>query len=169
MKLKWWKFEPCLGTFTKVLVDGSSDTWLFRHLSNYVFRVRNFGNTKAVRVIFFFQLYKIEFRFQNSAKNSEKSFFFWENCISIGIVKLSLLWTGYFSSAANVLTGCPKIFHVNQRNFFQLNWLGSDHWKWQRCCDADLKSTSGSLPCCFSKVPLKRDFSDIYLTRFRSP
>ena len=102
-------------------------------------------------------------------KNSEKSFFFWENCISIGIVKLSLLWTGYFSSAANVLTGCPKIFHVNQRNFFQLNWLGSDHWKWQRCCDADLKSTSGSLPCCFSKVPLKRDFSDIYLTTFRSP
>ena len=118
---------------------------------------------------FFSNCTKLNLDFKNSAKNSEKSFFFWENCISIGIVKLSLLWTGYFSSAANVLTGCPKIFHVNQRNFFQLNWLGSDHWKWQRCCDADLKSTSGSLPCCFSKVPLKRDFSDIYLTRFRSP
>ena len=58
----------------------------------------------------------------------EKKIFFWDNCIWIGIVKLSLLRTGEFSSAANVLTGSPKIFHVNKRDFFQGNSLGKDQW-----------------------------------------
>ena len=35
-----------------LLVDGSSETGLFRHLSNHVFGVRNFGNTKSMTVIF---------------------------------------------------------------------------------------------------------------------
>ena len=38
----------------------------------------------------------------------------------IGIVKLSLLRTGYLSSAANVLTRSPKIRCVNKRVFLQL-------------------------------------------------
>ena len=103
---------------------------LFRHLSNYVFRVRNFGNTKAVRVIFFFQMYKIEFRFQKFSEKLRKIFFFWDNCIWIGIVKLSLLRTGYFSSAANVLTNSPKIWHINKRDFLEHNFFASDHWIW---------------------------------------
>ena len=37
-----------------LLVEESSQTGLFRHLSNHVFGVRNFGNKKAIRVIFFF-------------------------------------------------------------------------------------------------------------------
>ena len=60
--------------------------------------------------------------FKNVAKNSEKDFCFWDNCIWIGIVKLSLLRTGYFSSAANVLRSSPKIWHVNKRDFFKFNW-----------------------------------------------
>ena len=32
-------------------------------------------------------------------------------------LKLSLLGTGYFSWAANVLTSSPKIWHVNKRDF----------------------------------------------------
>ena len=63
---------------------------------------------------------------QSGGKNWEKLFYFWDNCIWIGIVKFSLLRTGYFSSAANVLTSSPKIWHVNKRDFFQLNWLDSD-------------------------------------------
>ena len=35
-----------------LLVDGSSETGLFRYLSNHVFGVRNFGNTKSMTVIF---------------------------------------------------------------------------------------------------------------------
>ena len=61
---------------------------------------------------------------------TEMFFFYYDNYIWIGIVKLSLLRTGYFSSAANVLTSSPKIFHVNKKDFFQLNWLGSDEWIW---------------------------------------
>ena len=35
-----------------LLLKRSSKTGVFKHLSNHVLRVRNFGNTKAVRVIF---------------------------------------------------------------------------------------------------------------------
>ena len=67
---------------------------------------------------------------KNSPRDWTKVFCFWDNCIWIGIVKLSLLRTGYFSSAANVLTTTPKSGHVKNREFFQLNWLGSDQWLW---------------------------------------
>ena len=140
-----------------MLVGGRfSETGLFRHLSKHNFRVRNFGNTKALRVIFFsksskfnldiknsvkkksfcLKLWSSSFLskcsksnldFKNAAKIWEKVFCFWDNCIWIGIVKLSLLRTGYISSAANVLAGRVKSFHVNKRDFFQLNWLGGDN------------------------------------------
>ena len=38
-----------------LLAQGSSERRLFRTLSNHVFGVRNFGNTKYMSVIFFFQ------------------------------------------------------------------------------------------------------------------
>ena len=60
--------------------------------------------------------------FERAAKNWEKVFCFWDNCIWIGIVKLSLLRTGCFSSEANVLRSSPKIWHVNKRDFFKFNW-----------------------------------------------
>ena len=102
----------------------------FLHLSNHVFGVCNFGNTKAMRVVFFFRALKTSYRFQKCTKKLRKSFFFWDNCIWIGIVKLSLLRTEYYSLIADVLTSSPKIWHLNKRDFFQLNFLGSDRWKW---------------------------------------
>ena len=126
IKMHSCKFQQWFGTFTMLLVEGSSETRFFRHLSDYAFGVRNFANTKSMRVIFLFKIFKIESRFQKWSKNGEKVFCFWENWVWIRIVKLSLLRTGYFSSAANVLTSSPNIRHVNKRDFFQLNWLGSD-------------------------------------------
>ena len=126
----WWKFQQCLGAFTILFPEESSETRLFRHLSNLVFGVRVFGNTKATRVIFFFKTLKVSFALQKRSKKLRKSFCFWDNYISIDIVKLSLLRTGYFSSVANVLTSTPKNWHVNTKDFFQLNFLGSDRWKW---------------------------------------
>ena len=38
-----------------LVLEESPETGLFRHLSNHVFGFRNFGNPKAMRVIFFFQ------------------------------------------------------------------------------------------------------------------
>ena len=37
----------------------SSEMRLFRHLSDYVFGVRNFENTNSMRVIFFFRRFKL--------------------------------------------------------------------------------------------------------------
>ena len=84
----------------------------------------------------------------------------------IGIVKLSLLRTGYFSSVTNVLTSCPKIQHVNKTNFSEHNFLARDQWIWWSCSDADFNSAWPPLPCCFSKFTLKRAFLHIYLTTF---
>ena len=99
-------------------------------------------------------------------KKSEKVFCFWNNIIWISIVKLSLLRTGYFSSTTSVLTSSPKIWHVENGDFFQLNWLGSDQWIGLRWCDADFNIAWALLPCCLSKGSLKPGFLDIYLTTF---
>ena len=53
IKVMWCRFEQYLGTFTMLLVEGSSETGLFRLLSDHLFRLRNFGNKKAGRVLFF--------------------------------------------------------------------------------------------------------------------
>ena len=130
-KMLRWRFWQCLGTFTILYVEASSETGLFRHLSDYVFGFRNFERTKSMAVIFFFSNYlKFKLDLENARKNWEKVFCFLDNCIWIGMVKLSLWRTRYFSSAANVLRSSPKIFHVNKRDFFQLTWLGSDWWIW---------------------------------------
>ena len=124
------RFQQCLGTFALMLVEGSSEMWLFRHLSDYALGVRNFGNTKSMRAIFVSKYLKFNVDFKNASKSWEKAFCFWDNFIWIGIVKLSLLRTCYFSSAASVLTSSPKIWHANKSDFFQLNWLGSDQCIW---------------------------------------
>ena len=73
---------------------------------------------------------KFNLNFKNATKNREKVVCFWDNSIWIGIVKLSLLRTGHFSSRANVLTSNPKIWHVNKRGFFEHNFHLSGHWVW---------------------------------------
>ena len=115
---------------------------------------------------FFSKCSKFGLNFKNAEINSENFFCFLQNCIWIGIVKLSLLRTGYFSSPANVLTSSTKILHVNKRDFFQIHRLGSDNWIRSRCCDADFNSAWVCLPCCLSKVPLKQHFLEIYLRLF---
>ena len=127
INLLWWRFHQCLGTFTIMLVEGSSETALFRHLSGYVVGVRTFEK-KFMRFIFFSKSLKFHLYFKNEVKNWENFFCYLDNSIWIGIVKLSLLRTGYFSLAGNVLKSRTKIFHVNRRDFFRLRRLGSDQW-----------------------------------------
>ena len=130
VKALWCRFQMSLGTFTILLLERLCETGLFRHLSNNIFGVRNFLNTKAMRVIIFSKWSKFQLDFKNTAKNWEKIFCFRDSFIWIAIVKLSLLRTGYFLWPANKLTSCPKIWHVNKRDSFQLNCLGSDKWIW---------------------------------------
>ena len=63
--------------------------------------------------------------FKHAEKNPQIFFCFWDNLIWIGIVKFSLLRTGYLSSEANVLTTSLKNWHVYNTDFFQLNCLES--------------------------------------------
>ena len=147
-----------------LLFEASSETGRFRHLPAYVFGVCNFKNAKSMRVIFFEKCLKLNLDFQNPAKNWEKVLCFWDNCIRTGIVKLFLLRTRFFSSAANAFTRSPKILLVNKRDFFQVNWLGSNQSIWQRHCHADFICPWVRFSCCFSKSRLKQDFLDIYLT-----
>ena len=130
IKVLWCRFQKWMGTFTILLVERSSERELFRYLSNQVFAVRTFINTKAMSVNFFLKCWKINLDLKNAAKNWEKAFSFPYDCIWIGIVNLSLLRIGYFSLAANELTSSPKIWHVNKRELFQLNCLGSDQLIW---------------------------------------
>ena len=168
IKVLWRRFQKWLGTFTMLLFEVSPPTKLFRHFYHCVFGVRSFGNTKSMRVIFFSKYSKFspDFKNENAGKDWGKRFCLWDNFTWIGIGKLSLLRTAYFSFPANVLRNSSEILHVNKRDFFQLNRLIRDQWIWSGWFDADLNSAWTGLPCCLSKGSLKPDFLDIYLTTF---
>ena len=116
------------------------------------------------RSYFFSKCPRFNLSLKNAAKNSEKVFSFWDNCIWTGTDNFSLLRTGYSSSAVSVLTSSPKIWHVNKRNFLILNCLERDQKIWWNCCDADFNSIMARWPCCLLLVPLKRHFLHICLT-----
>ena len=83
------------------------------------FRVGNFGNTSAVRVIYFCKCSEFNLAFKNAAINSENIFCFWDNCIWIGSLKLSLLRRQYLSLTVNMLTNILKTLRVTKRDFFK--------------------------------------------------
>ena len=56
----------------------------------------------------------------------EKNFSFTDNCIWIGIIKLSLLTIGYLLFEANMLANSRKIWHITKSDFLQLNCLRID-------------------------------------------
>ena len=126
----WCRFQWCLGTFSILLVKASSETRLFRHLSDYVFGVPISKMQNLWGSFFNLKCLKVNLDFKDAAKNREKAFSFLDNCIGGGILNLSLWRTSYFSSAANVLTSSPKILDVNKRDFFQLKFFGRDQWIW---------------------------------------
>ena len=86
-----YRFEKFFGTFSMLVVEKSSETWLYRHFFNHVFRVRIFANEKAVRVIFFSKYSKFNLDFRIAAKNWEKVFFVSE-IIACELVSLNFLY-----------------------------------------------------------------------------
>ena len=59
-----------------LLVEGSSEMGLFRHLSDHVFRRPSVEELSAIRVIFFLKIFKIESKFRKCAKKGGKVFCF---------------------------------------------------------------------------------------------
>ena len=145
-----FKFQQCFNPFTKLTVEGSSETGLSRLLSNHMSRspyFRKYINYQSHP--FFWKCLKFNVDLKNGGKNCEKNTCFLDNCICIGSIKLSLLRTEDFPSARNVLTNSLKILHITKREFFQLIFLHSDQWISYRCCSSDFKVGSACLPCCF--------------------
>ena len=140
---------------------GFLDIYLTTFSESVVLKLQNVWGSS-----FFPKCSKSNLDFKNPAKNSEKVFSFWDNCIWIAIVIFSLLRRGYFSLRAKVLTSSPKIWHVSKKNLFKLTRYESDQWICRRCSDADFNSPWARLPCCLLKCPLNWSFLDIHLTTF---
>ena len=166
----WGRFEPCLGTFTLLFLNVFPVVPLkLVFLDFYLTTFSEYVISEIKKLwgsLFFSKYSKFNLDLKNAAKNSEKGFWYLDNCIWIGIVKLSPLRTGYFSSAANLLKRSSKILRFNKRDFFRLYRRGSDQSIRSRCYDADFNSAWVCFPCCLSKGPLKQHFLDIYLTMF---
>ena len=70
-----------------------------------------------MRVIFFWKCSKFNADSKNKEKNSDKFFCFWDKCIWIVSIHLSLLIREYLSSAVNVLRKGLKNIHVSKKDF----------------------------------------------------
>ena len=81
---------------------------------------RSFGNTEAGRVILFRKCSKFNADSKNAKKNSDKMFRFWDKCIWIACIQLSLLIREYLSSAVHVLRKRLKNFNVSKCDFCNL-------------------------------------------------
>ena len=97
--LRWYLFDIYLTTFSEV---------------------RNFGNTLAMSVIFFWICSKFNLDLENAEKGSEKFFSFWDSSIWIGCVKYSLLITEDLPYSVNALTNSLKILHISKSDLFKL-------------------------------------------------
>ena len=74
----------------------------------------------------FWKCSKFKVDFKNATKNWEKAFSFWDNCVRIGCVKLSLWRKEYLSSAVNVLKNSYKALRLTKTNFFWHKYLPDD-------------------------------------------
>ena len=125
IELLWCNFQQCLRTFTICLSKGwlerdFLDIYITTFSESIISEIQNLWRSSVSP-----KCSKFNLNFQNAAKNWEKGFHFWDNCIWFGIVKFCLLIPGYLSPAANVLRSSRKIWHVNNRDFFELNSLSS--------------------------------------------
>ena len=121
------RLNRCFGLFTMTPVERSSQTGVFRHLSKHVFRGRQFRKCITYEGHLFF--WKCS-KFNANSKNEEKKVCFWDKCIWIVCIHLSLLLREYVSLAVNVLRKGLKNFHVSKSDFYNsitstvITWAG---------------------------------------------
>ena len=64
--------------------------------------------------------------FQNAGKNPENVFSFWDNCMWMGCIKLSVFGREHVCTALIVLTNSLQLLHITKRDFLELNCLPVD-------------------------------------------
>ena len=126
IKLLSCRSQQCLGPFTLLLFEGSSETRLFRQLSNHVFCSSKFSKYISYEGHLFFKMFKFSSRFLKCRKKCGKFFCFLDKFIWIGSVKLTVFRTEFLSSVMNVLTNSPKVLLISKRDFSKLKFLHSD-------------------------------------------
>ena len=87
-----FRLQQCFNPFAMLSIEGSSETRLFRHLSDHVFQSRYFEKYICYEGVWGWSLFgkclKINIDFKNPKKKWEKVFCFWDTCIWICGVKL---------------------------------------------------------------------------------
>ena len=169
IKVLWCRFHQCFGTFTILLVYHIKYPLKWDFLDIYLTMFSESVTSKKQNLwgsSFHSKCLKYNLSFKDAAKYCEKKKIFWDNCIWIDILKLSPLRTGCFSSVANVLTQAVPRFGMSIRETFSntLSFPVTDEH--DQSCDADFNSAWARLPYCSLKHLLKRDFLEIYLTKF---
>ena len=101
------------GPFTMSPLENSSQTRVFRHLSKHVFCGRQLWKYISYEGIFFWKCSKFNADWKNEPKNWEKMFSFWDKCIWLVCIHLSLLIRVHLSQAVIVLRKGLKNFHVS--------------------------------------------------------
>ena len=96
----------------------------------------NFKYTSTIRVIMFWKCSKLNLYFKNAGTNWEKKICFWDNCIWIGCIKLSLIRRKHLSVVVNVLKNSLMPLYITKRDFFhfQLTCLVSGQKISSRWC-----------------------------------
>ena len=121
-----YRFQQCFGPFPCYLWKGPLKRGFLDIYLTTFFIVRKSKNTSAMRVIFFLKKFKIESSLGNAKENRDNIFRFLDNCIWKCCYRLSLLRREYLLSAVNGLTNSPKILHITQRDFFNLEFPETD-------------------------------------------
>ena len=133
-----------------LLVGESSKTGLFRHLSNHVFGVCNFRNTKSPTVISFFQ------NVQN----------FWDNCISIFYGEIFCIKNRILVNGSQCVNKKSQDLACQSERQFTTQLP----WQWSiniiKLLSCRFQQYYARLPSCLFIRSLKRGFLNMYLTTF---
>ena len=115
--------EECFDAFTMLLLEGSTQTGLFRHFVTKFFGVRKFKNGSPVKVIFFFwKILKIEPRFPKCNKEMRKCFFV-SQIISSEDVTINCLYKGENTCSRQLMSWQTVLrFYISLRETFP-NWI----------------------------------------------
>ena len=82
VKVLSFRFQQCFSRFIMLLVKDSSETGLFRHLSNHVVPSQSVQKYISYEGHLFFKMFKLQSKFRNfKKKNGENIFRFGDNCI----------------------------------------------------------------------------------------
>ena len=168
IKVLQFRFQQCLvrlhGASGRVHWNGTLEICL-----TTFFGVCNFGNTSAMRVVFFFENDKNLICISKMQKQIRKMLSFWDNCIWIGCLKLCLLKRKYLPSAVSVLRNIVNT-RVSLREIFSNFTTFTLINKYSRGGVVQISTLFGRIYIWFSEVCSERGlFTDLIDHVFRSP